>query len=118
MILVDEEIGKRCMRIRKGINTGGAGDLTEDIFKEGPGGNYLLHRSTMKNFRNNDEIYHNMTFPLDRRAQTDERSVDREVALGIVKNILSGPHEDALPEEIMIIIDNILKEADEGISEQ
>ena len=118
MILVDEEIGKRCIRIRKGINTRGAGDLTEDIFKEGPGGNYLLHRSTMKNFRNNDEIYHNMTFPLDRRAQTDERSVDREVALAIVKNILSGPHEDALPEEIRITIDNILKEADEGISEQ
>jgi trimethylamine:corrinoid methyltransferase-like protein len=118
MILVDEEIGKRCMRIRKGINTRGEGDLTEDIFKEGPGGNYLLHRSTMKNFRNNDEIYHNMTFPLDRRAQTDERSVDREVALGIVKNILSGPHEDALPEEIRITINNILKEADEGISEQ
>ena len=117
MIFADEEIGKRCMRIRKGINTRGAGDLTDDIFKEGPGGNYLLHRSTMKNFRNNDEIYHNMTFPLDRRAQTDERSVDREVALGIVKNILSGPHEDALPEEIRITIDNILKEADEGISE-
>ena len=58
--------------------------------KEGPGGNYLLHRSTMKNFRNNDEIYHNMTFPLERRAQIDERSVDREAALGIVKNILSG----------------------------
>ena len=71
----------------------------------------------MKNFRNNDEIYHNMTFPLERRAQIDERSVNREAALSIVKNILAGPHEDALPEEIRITIENILKEADEGISE-
>ncbi len=117
MILADEEIGKRCMRIRKGINTGKGGDLTEDILKEGPGGNYLLHRSTMKNFRNNDEIYHNTTYPLSRRAQIDERKVNREAALDIVKGILAGPHEDALPEEILKVMDEILKEADEGIIE-
>ncbi len=118
MILADEEIGKRCMRIRKGINTGKGGDLTEDILEEGPGGNYLLHRSTMKNFRNNDEIYHNTTYPLGRRAQIDERKVNREAALDIVKGILAGPHEDALPEEIKAEIDAILREADEGIEEQ
>ena len=113
-ILSEEEIGRRCMRIRKGINTGRGGDLTEDILKEGPGGSYLMHRSTMKNFRNNDEIYHNMTYPLNKRAQIDEVQVNREAAGEIVRKILAGPHEDSLPEETVNAINAILKEADEG----
>ena len=100
-ILSEEEIGKRCIRIRKGINTGRGGDLTEDILKEGPGGSYLMHRSTMKNFRNNDEIYHNMTYPLNKRAQIDEVQANREAASRIVKDILAGPQEDALTDEII-----------------
>ncbi len=114
MILADEEIGKRCMRIRKGINTGKGGDLTEDILKEGPGGSYLMHRSTIKNFRNNDEIYHNMAYPPDRRAQTDEREANRRAAEELVRKILAGPYEDELPEDILNTIEEILREADEG----
>ena len=112
-ILAEEEIGKRCMRIRKGINTEKGGDLTEDILKEGPGGSYLMHRSTMKNFRNG-EIYHNMTFPLNKRAQIDEVERNREAAGEVVKGILQGPIEDALPAEVDKRISEILKEADEG----
>ena len=37
--------------------------------------------------------------------------------MDIVKGILAGPHEDALPEEILKVMDEILKEADEGIIE-
>ncbi len=114
MILADEEIGKRCMRIKKGINTGKGGDLTEDILKEGPGGSYLMHRSTAKNFRNEDEIYHNMIYPLDRRAQIDERQANRRAAEELVRKILAGPHEDELPIDVLNSIEEILREADEG----
>lgn len=115
MILADEEIGKRCMRIRKGINVSGAGDLTKDILKAGPGGSYLMTRSTVKNFRNRDEIYYDMTYPLKERAQVDERKVNRQAANQKVKQILAGPHEDALPDDILEKINGILREADEGL---
>lgn len=115
MILADEEIGKRCMRVKKGINVTGAGDLTEDILKSGPGGSYLMTRSTMKNFKNKDEIYYDMTYPLKERAQVDERNANRDAANRKVREILAEPHEDALPEEILLKISDILKEADEGL---
>ena len=114
MILADEEIGKRCMRIRKGINVIGPGDLTKDILKAGPGGSYLMTRSTMKNFRNKDEIYYDMNFPLKERAQVNERKANREAANDKVRQILAGPHEDALSDDTVKIINNILREADEG----
>ncbi|MBR5740676.1 MAG: trimethylamine methyltransferase family protein [Firmicutes bacterium] len=117
-ILADEETGKRCMRIRKGIRIGEGTDLTEDIIKEGPGGGFLMHRSTMKNFRNNDEIYHNMVYPLNKRAQIDEVEANREAAGRIVKQILAGPHEDALPEDVLQKIRDILDEADGELTEK
>ena len=103
------------MRMRKGINVSGAGDLTKDILKAGPGGSYLMTRSTVKNFRNRDEIYYDTTYPLKERAQVDERKVNRQAANQKVRQILAGPHEDALPDDILEKINGILREADEGL---
>ena len=70
MILTEDEIAKRCLRIAKGIRIEDDTDLTEEIMAEGPGGTFLAHKSSVRNFRNPDEMYYSKMFPA-----TDRKSV-------------------------------------------
>lgn len=115
MILTEDEIAKRCLRIGKGISIGKDTDLTEDIKKEGPGGTYLAHRSSVKNFRNPDELYYSKDFPAVLRGATFEKRDSIEIANKKVRQILEGPVEDALPEDVQRKIDAICAKADAGI---
>ncbi|MGN0658656.1 MAG: trimethylamine methyltransferase family protein [Emergencia sp.] len=115
MILTEDEIAKRCLRISKGIRIGDDTDLTEDIKKEGPGGTYLAHKSSMKNFRNPDEMYYSRMFPATLRAATYEKRDSIEIANRRVREILEGPIEDALTADVQKQIDAICAEADAGL---
>ena len=117
MILTEDEIAKRCLRIAKGIRIGEDTDLTEDIKAEGPGGAFLAHKSSVKNFRNPDEMYHSRMFPSKLRASTFEKRDSIEIANKKVREILEGPVEDALPPEIQQKIDRICARADAGLLE-
>lgn len=89
--------------------------LIEDIKKEGPGGTYLAHKSSVKNFRNKDEMYYSKMFPSKLRGATYEKRDSLEIARKKVREILSGPITDALPEDVQHEIDAICAEADAGI---
>lgn len=115
MILTEDEIAKRCLRIGKGIRIGADTDLTEDIKTEGPGGTFLAHKSSVKNFRNPDELYYSKMFPSKLRSTTFEKRDSIEIANKKVREILEGPVTDALPEEVQKQIDLICERADAGI---
>ena len=115
MILTEDEIAKRCLRISKGIRIGEDTDLTEDIQQEGPGGTFLAHRSSVKNFRNPDEMYYSKMFPAKLRATTYEKRDSIEIANKKVRQILEGPVIDALSDELQVRIDAICAEADAGL---
>ena len=115
MILTEDEIAKRCLRIGKGIRVGENTDLTADIKAEGPGGTFLAHKSSIKNFRNPDELYYSKMFPSKLRATTYEKRDSIEIANRRVRQILEGPVVDALPDEVKAKIDAICQRADETI---
>jgi len=115
MILTEDEIAKRCLRIGKGIRIGSDTDLTEEIIAEGPGGTYLAHKSSVKNFRNPDEMYYSKMFPAALRAATYEKRDSIEIANQRVRKILEGPMVDPLPDAVQQAIDAICAEADAGI---
>lgn len=115
MILTEDEIGKRCLRIGKGIRIDESTQLTADIKEEGPGGTFLAHRSSVKNFRNPDELYYSKMFPARLRATTYEKRDSIEIANKRVRAILEGPMEDPLPDDVKAKLDEICQRADAGI---
>lgn len=118
MILTEDEIAKRCLRISKGIRIEPDTDLTADIKQEGPGGTFLARRSSVKNFRNPDEMYYSKMFPAKLRAATYEKRDSIEIANKRVREILEGPLADALPDDVQARIDAICAEADAGLFEK
>ena len=115
MILTEDEIASRCLRISKGIKINDKTDLTEDIQKEGPGGTFLAHKSSVKNFRDKDELYYSKMFPATLRGTTYEKRDSIEIANKRVKEILEGEIVDCLPKDISEKIDSICAEADSNI---
>lgn len=115
MILTEDEIASRCLRIAKGIEINENTDLTEDIQKEGPGGTYIAHKSSVNNFKNPDELYYSKMFPSKLRGATYEKYNSIEIANKKVKEIIEGEIVDCLPKKILAEIDEICAEADAGI---
>ncbi|MEG2529597.1 MAG: trimethylamine methyltransferase family protein [Anaerovoracaceae bacterium] len=112
MILTEDEIAKRCLRIHRGIHINENTQLTDDIIKEGPGGTFLAHKSSVKNFRNKDELYTSKMFPAKLRGTIFEKRDSIEIANIRVREILEGPIEDSLPAEIVAKLDEICARAD------
>jgi len=112
MILTEDEIGQRILRICRGIRVNDSTDLVDEIKAEGPGGAFIAHRSTMKFFRDRDEIYSSPYFSSKLRGTINEKADSISIANKIVREILEGPVEDALPEEITAEMDRICAEAD------
>lgn len=115
MILTEDEIAKRCLRISKGIRVNERTELTEDIKKEGPGGTYLSHRSSLKNFRDPDEMYYSKMFPAILRGATYEKRDSIEIAHKKVIEIIEAPAVDPLSDEVKAKLDEICARADAGI---
>jgi len=112
MILTEDEIGQRILRICRGIRINDHTDLVDEIKEEGPGGAFLAHRSTLRNFRDNDEIYTSPYFPSKLRGTINEKADSIAIANKMVREILEGPIEDGLPEDVVTAMDRICAEAD------
>lgn len=112
MILTEDEIGQRILRICRGIKINEHTDLVDEIKTEGPGGAFLVHKSTLRNFRDNDEIYTSPHFPSKLRGTINEKADSIAIANKMVREILEGPVEDALPETVVTSMDRICVQAD------
>jgi len=112
MILTEDEIGQRILRICRGIRINEHTDLVHEIMEEGPGGAFLAHRSTLRNFRDKDEIYTSPYFPSKLRGTVNEKADSIAIANKLVREILEGPVEDELPADILVDMDRICAEAD------
>ncbi len=112
MILTEDEIGQRILRICRGIRINEHTDLVDEIKEEGPGGTFLAHRSTLRNFRDNDEIYTSPYFSSKLRGTINEKADSIAIANKMVREILEGTIEDGLPEDIVATMDGICAEAD------
>lgn len=112
MILTEDEIAQRILRIYRGIQINENTDLVNEIMKEGPGGAFLAHKSTMKNFRDKDEIYSSPYYPSKLRGTINEKADSIAIANKIVRGILEGPIEDELPKEMVVTMEKLCAEAD------
>lgn len=112
MILTEDEIGQRILRICRGIRINEYTDLVDEIKEEGPGGAFLTHRSTLRNFRDKDEIYTSPYYSSKLRGTINEKSDSIAIANKLVREILEGPIEDELPADAVAEMDRICAEAD------
>lgn len=112
MILTEDEIGQRILRICRGIRINDHTDLVDEIKEEGPGGAFLAHRSTLRNFRDKDELYTSPYYPSKLRGTIHEKADSIAIANKMVREILEGPVEDGLPEDVVTAMDSICAEAD------
>lgn len=115
MILTEDEIAKRCLRICKGIRINDNTDLTQDIIDEGPGGAFLGRRSSMRNFRDKDELYTSKMFPSKLRGTIYEKRDSIDIANKRVREIIEAPAEDELSIEVKEKIDEICQRADANL---
>lgn len=111
-ILIDEEIARRCHRLREGVNCREEKSLFDDILKVGPGGHFLAEESTYQLCRSS-EFY--------QPALCDRTSLDQWQALGRpdlyikareqVRQILAAPVQNPLPAKVSAAFEDILKRA-------
>jgi len=112
-IVVDNEIAHFCERVFQGVDSDPEKILTNDILEVGPGGNFLARKSTRKMARS-DEFH--LASLLDRH------TLDQWIQLGKpsmysnarkkVEEILAGPVQDPLPEDISQKLEELLAKAD------
>lgn len=112
MILTEDEIAQRILRICRGIRVDENTDLVDEIKEEGPGGAFIKHKSTLRNFRDKDEIYTSPYFPSSLRGTVNEKADAIAIANKMVREILEGPVEDALPDDVIAAMEMICAEAD------
>jgi len=116
-LVVDNEIGHMCRRLRDGVDGAGTADLFEDIAQVGPGGHFLKSRNTRLAARSR-EFY--MSDLLDRHPYDAWVSLGRPNmyanARKRVREILEAPPVDALPDDVSARFDEILRAADKELA--
>lgn len=112
MILTEDEIGQRILRICRGIQINANTNLVDEIKEEGPGGAFLVHKSTLRNFRDRDEIYSSPYYSSKLRGTINEKADSIAIANKMVRDILEGPIEDGLPEDVVTAMDRLCAQAD------
>ena len=115
-IVVDEEIGGLCQRIRDGIDFADKKNLFDDIAEVGPSGHFLMQDSTLEACRS-DEFYTPKLF--------DRHTFERWAELGRsdvysrarerVEEILATPQKNPLPDAVIGKLDEIMRRADEEL---
>jgi trimethylamine--corrinoid protein Co-methyltransferase len=116
-IVVDEEIAGVCQRMREGVDFSDAKNHFDDIADVGPGGHFLMQKSTLAACRS-DEFY----APL----LCDRHPFDRWVDLGKpdlysrarqrVEEILAAPQKNPLPDDVIGKLDEIVRKADKELN--
>jgi trimethylamine--corrinoid protein Co-methyltransferase len=116
-IVVDEEIAGLCKRMREGVDFSDAKNHFDDIASVGPGGHFMMQKSTLAGCRS-DEFY----APLLSDRHTFERWADLgrpnlySKARERVEEILSAPHQNPLPDDVIGKLDDIVRRADEELN--
>lgn len=116
-IIVDNEIAHLCERIFQGVDSEPHRILTNDVLEIGPGGNFLSRKSTLSFAKSKEVHFSNLL---------DRHTLDQWLELGRpsmysnarknVEEILARPVEDALSNDIIIKLDNILARADRQLT--
>jgi trimethylamine--corrinoid protein Co-methyltransferase len=118
-MIVDNEIGHRCQRVRMGIDTSEAKRLIADIAQVGPGGHFLKSKNTRQAARSGE-----FTMPglIDRHPYEAWVDLGRpsiySAARARVTEILEGPVVDPLPDDVVAKLDEILRRADAELKEE
>ena len=115
-IVVDEEIGLLCKRLRDGINTSDEMDFHEDIAAVKPGGHFLMQSNTLTACRSSEFL-----LPL----LSDRSSYESWLKLGSpsiydeaqkkVEEILATPQKHPLPDDVKGKLDDIVRRAEEEL---
>ena len=115
-IVVDEEIGQLCKRLRDGINTYDEMDFHEDIAAVKPGGHFLMQSNTLTACRSSEFL-----LPL----LSDRSSYESWLKLGSpsiydeaqkkVEEILATPQKHPLPDDVVGKLDAIVRRAEEEL---
>jgi trimethylamine--corrinoid protein Co-methyltransferase len=116
-IVVDEEIGGLCKRMRDGVDFSDAKNLYDDIAKVGPSGHFLMQDSTLAGCRS-DEFF--------APKLSDRHTFERWSELGSpdiyskarerVEEILATPQKNPLPDDVIGKLDDIARRADEELN--
>jgi trimethylamine--corrinoid protein Co-methyltransferase len=116
-LVVDNEIGHMCQRLKDGVDSAESRDLFEDIAQVGPGGHFLKSRNTRLASRSR-EFY--MSDLLDRHPYDAWVGLGRPSmyanARAKVKEILAQSPVDALPDGVTSRFDEILQAADKELA--
>lgn len=117
-MVIDNEIGLLCQRIKEGVDVNDEKDFFEDIKAVGHGGHFLTRRNTRAAFRSNE------FYPA---ALCDRNSYDGWTALGQpdmrenarkkVAEILAGDKKTSLPEQTEKVLLEIMEEARHKLGE-
>ena len=115
-IVVDEEIGLLCKRLRDGINTSDEMDFHEDIAAVKPGGHFLMQSNTLTACRSSEFL-----LPI----LSDRSSYESWLKLGSpsiydeaqkkVEEILATPQKHPLPDDVVGKLDAIVRRAEEEL---
>ena len=112
-IVVDDEIARVCQRLRDGVDTSPEKDFFDDIADVGPGGHFLGQRNTRKSARSEEFV---SPVLLDRNPFSRWVKLGRpdlyDNAREKVKEILSGPQINPLPDDVVAKLETIMRKAD------
>jgi trimethylamine--corrinoid protein Co-methyltransferase len=116
-LVVDNELAHFCERIFAGVDTDSGKDLSQDITQVGPGGNFLKSRNTRLAARSAEFFYPGLTdrHPYEAWVASGKPTIYTN-AHEKVKEILSAPIVDPLPENISKELDDILQYADKELA--
>jgi trimethylamine--corrinoid protein Co-methyltransferase len=115
-IVVDEEIGGLCKRMRDGVDLSDEKNLFDDVAEVGPSGHFLMQDSTLAACRS-DEFY--------APKLSDRHTFERWAELGRpdlyskarerVEEILAAPQKNPLSDDVIGKLDEIARRADEEL---
>lgn len=112
-IIVDEEIARRCKRLKEGVAVKDEENFFSDLIKVGPGGHFLAEESTFQSCRS-DEFYQPGLFDRSSFQQwqdTEHQDIYKQ-ARERVAEILANPPVNPLPDEVLNSIDDVLERAE------
>jgi trimethylamine--corrinoid protein Co-methyltransferase len=115
-IVVDNEIGHLCQRLRQGVDCAPDKDLLDEIEAVGPGGHFLVQQGTRRAARSG-EFYMPRLFDHHTYEAWTElgRPTLYSAAREQVQAILEGPMVDPLPDDVLGELDQILRTADRDL---
>ena len=112
-IVVDDEIGRMCKRIKDGIDMSAEKNYFEDIKDVQPGGHFLQQMNTVKACRSDEFLAPTLC---DRETFEQWEELGRldmyEKARERVEEILASPQKNPLPEDVIGKLDAIMQKAD------